>query len=185
MNFKTIVSFVTKLSKRERIIFYVTVSLVSLVLVDKFILSPIFNKISYLTEIINEQEESIQQSMLIVTQEKRIKDETKRYALYLSKPQTEEKQITEFLKEIENIAKRSSVYLVDMKPSNTLVESNSTQYFVRLNFEAKMEEVMNFFYHVSNYKQLIKIEEFLLKPKTEGSNIISCTLSISKSIVPE
>jgi len=44
MNIKSILSFVTKLSKRERTIFYVTVSVVSLVLLDRMILSPILAK---------------------------------------------------------------------------------------------------------------------------------------------
>ena len=50
MNIKSLLSFVTKLSPRERIIFYATVGVVSLVLLDRFILSPILNKISFLDQ---------------------------------------------------------------------------------------------------------------------------------------
>ena len=185
MNLKSILSFVAKLSKRERLIFYVTVAVVGLGALDKFILSPILHKISHLTEVIVQQEEEIKQSLIILSEEKRIDEETKAYKSFLSPAKTEEKTITEFLKEVENIAKESSVYLIDMKPTIKSEEAASTKYFVRLNFEAQMEQVMNFFYHVSIFNQLIKIEDFQLRPKTEGSSIISCDMSVSKAIVPE
>lgn len=185
MNLKSILSFVAKLSKRERTIFYMTVAVVGLGVMDKFVLSPILHKITHLTEVIMQQEEEIKQSLIIKSEENRIVEETKAYKPYLSQALTEEKTITEFLKEVENIAKQSSVYLIDMKPTVKNEDVASSKYFVRLNFEAQMEQVMNFFYHVSTFNQLIKIEEFQLRPKTEGSSIISCDMSISKAIVLE
>ncbi|OGX35715.1 MAG: hypothetical protein A3C36_03170 [Omnitrophica WOR_2 bacterium RIFCSPHIGHO2_02_FULL_52_10] len=185
MNLKSILSFVAKLSKRERMIFYVTVAVVGLGAMDKFILSPILHKITHLTEVIAQQEEEIKQSLIIISEENRIEEETKAYQSFLSPALTEEKAITEFLKEVENIAKQSSVYLIDMKPTVKNEDAASTKYFVKLNFEAQMEQVMNFFYHVSIFNQLIKVEDFQLRPKTEGSSIISCDMSISKAIVQE
>jgi len=98
MSIKSILSFVTRLSKRERTIFYFTVSIVSLVLLDRMILSPILNKVSSLGETIQEMEETIEQSLLIVNQEKRIEGESSLYTSFLSKPQAEEKMITAFFK---------------------------------------------------------------------------------------
>jgi hypothetical protein len=152
---------------------------------DKLILSPLLHKITNLTEAIGQQEEEIKQGLIITSEEKRIEEETRVYKSYLSAPKTEEKAITEFLKEVENIAKQSAVYLIDMKPTTKSEDATSTKYFVRLNFEAQMEQVMNFFYQVSIFQQLIKVEEFQLRPKTEGSSIIFCDMSISKAIVPE
>ena len=185
MNLKSLLSFVAKLSKRERLIFYVTVAIVGLGAMDKFVLSPILHKISHLTEVIAQQEEEIKQSLIIMSEENRIEGETKTYQAYLSPVLTEEKTITEFLKEVEGIAKQSSVYLIDMKPTIKNEDAASTKYFVKLNFEAQMEQVMNFFYNVSIFNQLIKIEDFQLRPKTEGSSIISCDMSISKAVVLE
>jgi len=185
MNIKSLVSFVSRLSKRERIIFYVTISVVGLVLLDRIILSPILSKIDSLNEAISTQEDAIKQSLLIVTQEERIDKETDRYVAYLSKPQTEEKLITAFLKEIETLAKKSSVYLIDIKPSGKSEQNGTTQHFLKLDFEAQMEEVFNFFYNVTNFKNLIKVEGFQIRPKSTGSSVIICTMSISKSIILE
>jgi len=123
--------------------------------------------------------------MVMISEEARIAEEAKVYKSYLSEKQTDEAAITIFLKEIENIAKQSSVYLVDMKPTKKSEDSVSSKYYVRINLEAQMEEVMNFFYYITVFKQLIKIEEYQLRPKSEGSSIISCNIFISKAIVQE
>ena len=122
MSMKSILSFVTRLSKRERIIFFLTVSVVSLVLLDRVILTPILDRVGSLGETIQVKEEAIEQSLLIITQEQRIEEEKDRYSSFLSKPQTEEKEITAFLQEIETLAKKSSIYLTDIKPSGKEAE---------------------------------------------------------------
>ena len=79
---------------------------------DWLILSPILSKIDELDTTIQSQEEAIVQSLLIVTQEDRIQKKSKQYTSYLSNPLPEEKEVTAFLKEVENIAKRSAGDLV-------------------------------------------------------------------------
>jgi hypothetical protein len=185
MSVKSIVSFISRLSKRERAIFYVTAFIVGLVLLDRFMLSPILAKISDLDEAIGLREELITQSLLIVTQEKRIERESSRYAPYLSVPQEEEKEKTAFLKDVENIAKKSLVYLIDIKPAGKDAGGGSTRYFVKLDFEAQMEQVFNFFYGVTHFEQLMKIEGYQIKPKTEGSSIVTCSMSVSKAVIPQ
>ena len=94
-----------------------------------------------------------------------------------------EKEVTAFLKEVENIAKKSSVYLVDIKPAGKNVDGVSTRYFVKLNFEAQMEQVFNFFHSITNSKQLLKIEGYQINPKTEGTSVVRCSASVSKAII--
>jgi len=185
MPIKSIVSFVSRLSKRERAIFYATVFIVVFFLLDRLVLSPILSKIGELNATIQSQEDAIEQSLLIVTQEERIKGESGQYASYLSTPQAEEKEITAFLKEVENIAKKSSVYLIDIKPAGQNVDGTSTRYFAKLNFEAQMEQVFHFFHSVTNYEQLLKIEGYEISPKSEGASVVTCSASISKAIIPE
>lgn len=185
MNFKSLVSFVSKLSQRERVIFYVTVSVISVVCLDRVILSPILTKINNLSEMIKTQEDTIEQSLLIVTQEKRIEGEASRYSAFLSKPQSEEKTVRAFLQEMENLAKKSSIYLTDIKSSGQDTNGPVKKYYIKLNLEAQMEQVFNFFYNVTNFEQLIKIEDYQIRPKSEGSSVITCSVSISKSIILE
>jgi len=166
MNIKSILSFITRLTKRERIIFYATIGIVGLVFLDRTMLSPILDKVNSLSEAVQAKEESIEQSLLIVNQEERIKGESSLYTSFLSEPQAEEKTITAFLKEVETLAKKSSVYLIDIKPTGKEVEGAIVQHLVKLNFEAQMEQVFNFFYNVTNFELLIKIEDYQNRLKT-------------------
>lgn len=185
MSLKSILAFISKLSKRERTIFYLTSVIVGVVLLDRLVMSPILSKIYALNEMISTQEDSIEQSLLIVMQEKRIEGESEQYTPYLSEPQGEEKEVTAFLKEVENIAKKSSVYLVDIKPAGKDVEGVSTRYFVKLNLEAQMEQVFTFFHNITNYAKLLKIESYNITPKTEGTSVVTCSASVSKTIISE
>jgi len=182
---KLIMGFISRMSKRERTILYATLFVVVVFLLDALVLSPILSKIEELDATIRSEEEKIEQSLMIVTQDDRIKKESEQYASYLSKPQTEEKEVTAFLKQVENLAKQSSVYLIDIKPSGRDDAGISTRYFAKLNFEAQMEQVINFFYSVSSFEQLLKIESYEIAPKTAGGSVVSCSASVSKAIIPE
>jgi len=185
MNFKSLVSFISRLSPRERVIFYATVGVLVIVFLDRAVMSPILSKIDQLNESIQAEEDEIEQGMVIVDQEKRIEKESAMYTAYLSQPQSEEKEVTAFLSEVEDIAKRSSVYITDIKPSGKDTEHASVRYFIKLNFEAQMEQVVNFFYTLSNFEKLIMIEDFQVRPKSEGSSIIICVMTVSKAIISE
>lgn len=185
MGIKSIVAFVAQLSKRERTIFYVTVFFVGIVLLDRVMLSPILSKIEGLDEMIQTQEAAIKQSLLIVTQEERIEGESSRYSPYLSKPQAEKKEMTMFLKEVETIAKETSIYLIDIKHAGKDVDGLATRYFVKLNFEAQMEQTLHFFYKVAKFQKLVNLESYQIKPKSEGLSVVTCSASISKTIIPE
>lgn len=176
-------SLLSRLEKRERLILYVTMGIVSLMLLDRFVVSQIFAKISQLDETIEHQKDLIRSSFVIATQEKKILSEIKEYESYFSVPESEEKENTAFLKEVENYAKDSSVYLIDIKPSGKKEMGSSRQYFLKLECEALMDQVFNFFYVIENSRKLLRIEGYQLSPKTEGSSIITCSVSISKTMI--
>lgn len=180
-----LLSIISRLGKRERVIFYVTAGIISLLVLDRTVVSQIWTRREQMDQKIKAQEELIRSSLIIATQEEKILKESKYYAPYFSEPESEEKEITAFLKEVENYAKDSSVYVVDIKPSGKKQrDASSTQYFLKMEFEALMDQLLHFFFVVENTHGLLKIEDYQIQPKTEGSSIVSCTLSISKTIIP-
>lgn len=180
-----ILTFINKLEKRERTILYITVGIVAVMLLDRFVLSQISSKLEDLTTQIHSEEERIRNSLIISTQEERIRKEMADYAPYFSVPDSEEKEVTTFLKDVENFAKDSSVYLLDIKPSGKKDLGKTRQYFLKLEFEAVMDQVLNFFYVIENSKQLLQVEEYQIQPKSEGSSIVTCSMSVSKIIIPK
>lgn len=180
---KVLVSLVSKLSKREKIIFYVTVFLVFSFVVNRLILHPAFSRIEALDMQIQKQDENIKKSLLILSREDEIMSE---YDKYLSYFETEESKVEEpisFLKMVENLAKNSSVELLDIKPSSSQEEDLIKEYFVTLNCEAPMEEIFDFLYSVENSDQLLNVERMLITPKGDGTDIVKCNVYISKVLI--
>jgi len=183
MNKPSLAAFLSRLSKRERLVFYVTAFIGGAVILDYLVLSPILSKMKQLNEQIESQKAEIKRSFTILSYEKQIGREREKYFSAGGDTESEEEGITAFLKEIENLAKESSVYLVDIKPSNKAEKSGPKQYLLDLNFEAQMDQLLSFFYDIQYSEKLIKIERYQIRPKAEGSSIVGCSMSISKLIV--
>ena len=116
---------------------------------------------------------------------RRIEAEAKKYASFASKVEAEEEAMTAFLKEIEELANKSSLYVVDMKPQGVKEDKNkSIKYMITLSCEGQMEQVMNFMYNVENSSSLLTVERYQLGPKTRESSIAQSSMSISKIAVP-
>lgn len=181
---QTFYTFVSHLSKREKIIFYAAISFVSLTLLDCLIISPIYSKIKSLNEEIQERESNIKKNLHILAQKDRISSEITKYTSFLSSAESEEEEMTSLLKEIEGLANKSSVYLVDMKPAGLKPTGSSKKYLISLNCEAQMEQLSDFMYNIENSNKLLTIEKYQISPKSKESSVVRCSISIAKIVMP-
>ena len=178
-------SFLARLSKREKLAFYLTVGVVAVVLLDRLVLWPILYKMDQLDRDIRLEEEAIKNSLSILTQEKKITDERDKYTPYLSEQESEEKEKISFSKEIEDLAKKSSVYLIGIRPTGEKDEDVAKRYFLDIELEAQMEQIFALFYAIESSGRLFKIEKYYIRPKAAESSIATCTMSVSKVVLPK
>ena len=177
--------FLKKLSKREIFILSAGGTLILMVIIYDAAVSPILTRLKLLDKEIKIQEEVIKRSIIIVANKDRlVRDETQ-YGEYLSKSESEEKETNVFLKEIETLAKETYVYLGNIRATGVRKEAAVRQYFVDIDFECKMPDLITFFYKIENSKSLFKIERFQIKQKSEGSEIATASATISKAIIPK
>lgn len=174
----------TRLSKREQLILYLAVFFISLTLLDRAIISPIFSKIKSLDTEIKEKETAIRRNSHILTQKDRVSSEIAKYSSFLSAAKSEDEEVSSFLKEIENLANKSSVYLVDMKPAGIKDLGSSKKYLLNLNCEAQMEQITDFMYNIENSSKLITIDKYQISPKSKESSVAKCSMSISRIVIP-
>jgi hypothetical protein len=181
---QTFYTILARLSKKEKLILYVAVSFVSLALLDRLIISPIFSKMKSLNREIQEKESGIKKNLRILAQKDRILAESAKYSSFLSSPESGEDQITSLLKEIEGYANKASVYLIDMKPSGVKDIGPSKKYLINLNCEAQIEQLTSFMYNIENSSELLTIEKYQISPKAKESSVARCSMSISKMVAP-
>lgn len=172
--------FVSKLSKREKTILYCSAFFITLALTDRLLIGPITQKLSLLDQKIDDEEMLIKRSMRILSQKERILTESDQYSAFFGSLKSEEEEISSILKEIENQASKTSIYLIDVKPSGVKNLGSSKKYMVSLSCEGQMDQVMNFFYNIESSDKLLLIDKYQITPKSLDSSIARCTMTISK-----
>jgi len=176
-------SFISKLSKREKIIFYITIFVIFSFVVAHFLLNPAISKIEALDKEIAAEEDNIKKSLLLLSREDEIMAEHDRYLPYFEKSETESLEPISFLKSIENLAQSASVELLDIKPNPVQEGELTKEYFVTLSCEAPMDRIFDFLYSIENSEHLLSVERLTVTPREEGTNIVKCNIYISKVFI--
>lgn len=185
LQLQTIFAIISRLSKREKLVFYVAVVFVSLILLDTLIVSPINTKLRSLDDQIQEKELGIKKNLHILAQKNRITKQMADYAVFMTTPKSDKEEMTDLLKETESIASNSGVYLSDMKPGETTKTQTPKKYLVRLSCEAKMNQLTNFMYTLESSKKLLTIEKYQISPDPKTPGIVKCTMTITKILCPQ
>jgi Tfp pilus assembly protein PilO len=174
----------TRLSKRERQGAILAVFFVTLILLDRGIINPIMSKMSSLNKEIQEEMANIKKDLRLVAQKDNIRLEAGKYDTYVTVSKTEEEEITFVLKAIEDLANKSSVYLVDMKPAGMKETATTKKYFINLDVEGQMEQLTDFMYGVESSSRFLIIEKYQIEPKSKDSSVAKCSMIISKVVLP-
>lgn len=182
-NLKILQVFLGRLSKKDKIIFYIAVCVVALLILDRGIISPVFSKIRSLNKELQDKQANIKKNLRILAQKERILAQGAKYnSLLGDSKMSDDEQVTLVLKELESLANKSSVYLVDMKPSGIKESGSSKMILINLNCEAQMEQLVDFMYNMENSNSLISIEKYQLTPKTKESSVAKCSISVYKVV---
>ena len=188
--------FFSRLSDRERIILYITIFIISIVFLDQMILSPIMTKMSQLSKNIDFQEETIKRNLTILARKYKIVEEQNKYSPYLvARRKSDEEEDRSFSLELQALAK-DTVDLIDIRSSGIhKIGLLSRQYVIDLNFEAEMKYIFQFLYKIENSDKLYSVEKYNIRPKLDMSieeedeeerpNVLTCSMSISKVIIPK
>lgn len=186
MKMQALSSILKHLPKRERIILYVAISIISLSVLDRLIIDPILNKLKTLNEGIEEKEAGIKRNLRILAHKDAIIAESAKYGAFLDNYETEEEEVTSILKEVEALANKESVYLVDMAPRRGASEmGESIEYSITLTCEAPMEQIIKFMHDIENSHRLLTIRRYELGPKSRDSNKAQCSMTVSKLVIPK
>jgi Tfp pilus assembly protein PilO len=182
LKLKFINTFLSRLTKREKIVFYAATAAVSLTLADRLLLAPVTQKIEMQAIETQNKESDIKRMSFILAQKDRIVAESAKYITFLTKAKNSDEEATTILKEIEAIANNNSMYIVDLKPIGFRDAASMKKYVVSITCEGQMESVFGFMYNIESSPQLLRIERCEIVPKSKESSIASCSLMISKII---
>jgi len=179
-----ILKIFANLSKREKTILYVAASVISVLVIDRLIVAPFFGKLKSLDTDIVEKQASIKKDLHILAQKDKIQAESAKYDTVYKSVISEEAEMTLFLKDLEVLASKTSVYLVDMKPSGVKATGGSKKFIVTMNCEAQMGQFADFVYNVENANKLLMVEKYQVSPKSKDSSVAKISVTVSKVVLP-
>jgi len=177
--------FLKNLSKKEKVLAYGAGFFLLLVMLDKIILVPITNKLDNLEDGIKQQISITKDGLMILGYKDKVDQEYGSSKIYFTaERKSQEEELADFLKEVENLAVKANVQLVTINPSEKIEDTTFyTKYQASLECIGPMEKMMVFVHSISELKKLIKIETFELMPVSKGSESIKCSMLISRVIV--
>ncbi|MCM8791981.1 MAG: type 4a pilus biogenesis protein PilO [Candidatus Omnitrophica bacterium] len=182
LKIKIIYDFISHLSKRERRIFYFTVGVLFILFVDRLVIGPIILRIDTLNKEIFEKQNAINRSLQILAQREKIKQQINKMSIFLENLRSSSDEMTSLLKEVERLANKSAVYLVDMKPGGLKEAGFFKKYVINLNCEAQMPQLVEFMYNIESSHRLMTIEKYEITPKSKETGVASCTMTITKIV---
>ena len=175
--------FLTRLSPREKVIFYIASFFLGLTIFKFVIIEPIFLKTESIDKQIKEKKVILKKDLHLLSLKKFISQERDRYSSYFSKKMSKEKATTQFLKEIEKLAKQAGVYLVYIRPGSVEEKDFFQKHTINLRCEGNMYQLVSFFYSLESAPKLFTIEKYTLSPKPLGSEVLQCRMTVLAMLV--
>ena len=176
------IDILSRLSKRERRAVYISIALIVCVFFDKVVFRPVTHKLESSNGEIFIQEKKLEKSMQILAEEDSLTSEYKKFTQNIKQTQSDEETIATLLGSIEKMASSVSVLLVDMKPSVVEKSEFYKKYSVKIEVDAKMNNLVDFIYQLENSPQLLRVAEFRAAPQKKEF-VLKVYLTITEILI--
>jgi len=175
--------FFNKLSKKERIGLSIAVGFITLAVLDRLVIKPIKDKVDRLNHQIQVSEEELRLDLRNLQEKKVISREYEKYTQYVTKAGSDEEEVAKILAEIEEMARRSNVNLVDITPQAPREIDFYREYAAEIEIMGSMESVVKFLYRLSNSMLLLRAQKLRMTLKGDESKNVAATILVTKILV--
>ena len=168
------------LSKREKLIVYLTIGVIAFAILSNAVIIPLFNKNEELNKQIAYSKIKLVKYLRLMNQKDAIQNIFTQFSRNAKLSDNKEDRIIEVLSEIETLAKTASVRIIDLRPQSAAKDASSyKELIVDLKAEGSVEGFMKFIYDLENSLSLLKIKRFQLSSKP-NSQLLEANFSISQ-----
>ena len=170
-----------RLTQKEKILAYAVIAVVVIFFFQKVILSGVFSKVHNISNQIKASEAELSLAMGIQSRKDTIEEDSKTYSAFLSTESVSDvKAVTDFLKEVEDIARRAGVSIVNLSPENQNKEAGEyKKIYASLRFESSPDQLFAFLDEVGKSKRLVKAEKLAISAKDEDATALRVDATMS------
>lgn len=180
MKFKQLFS---RLSKKERILLYAAGVIIFFALLDRLIYHPIVNRLHELNQEILLQENQLRRILKNLAARETVLNTYSAYAAYALTAGSDEEKIAGLLSEIEGLARKSGLSLVNVRPKPATKTDFGKQYPVEVEVETEIASLIKFIHGLHSSKHLLRVKTFRLMHKEGGTSTMKSYLLISGTVI--
>lgn len=161
------------LTKRERVILYLTLAVIISAISFNFVIAPVATKNEVLNKEIKITQARLKKYLRLQAQKEGILDRYNQISQGMSAIGTRAGNFTSGLSEIENIARASGISIVEIRPQATATTKKTSEVYqevcIDLRTEGREEGYLKFMSNIENSLSLLHITrcQLLSKPNTQ------------------
>lgn len=171
-----------QLNSRERKLFWLTLG----VILIYFILiwfKPTWNFIHELNNQILYKQIQLLKSKRIITQKETILKEYNKFSNILESKNSLDEEMAYTLKELETLAKKAKLHLIDIKPQPIREVTFYKILTIIIEGEANINNLTKFIYELSSSTKFLKVKSFRLKANPKGKGLLDVQLVINRILI--
>jgi len=134
---------------------------------------------------IRSREQKLRNFLNTLKQEDSITERYREYTEDIKQVVSDEEEIAKFLSEIEKLAVKTAISLADIKPGKVEETDRFKKYTVKVEVESQISALADFIYQLEKLPQLLRVEDFSMIPKRQGSNVLKISMTITQLLITE
>lgn len=175
--------FWNKLSFQEKIGLSIAAVFFALAFFDRLLIDPIQTRFKKIDQQIKVGEKQIGSDLRNLKRRDFVEAQYQKYLEYIERSGSDEEEVARILGEIESLARKSSVYLEDMKPLKPKEVDFYKEYTVEIEAEAGMQALVHFLHQLNMSSQLLRVEKLRLNLSKSGSDVLKISMSVTKVLI--
>ena len=173
------------LNKSEQALLFLTILTGIFALLYFFCITPWLEKINSLQKQIETRENVLLKHRRFIEMEKNIQDIYQTSIKTAEIEVSREEEIAKFLREIENLSRKSKIRIVDIKPRESKIYDKFNKSIVDIEFEAQQASLAEFLYKLAQSPLGIRIEQLKITARQESKAPLLCHTIISRVLVDQ
>jgi len=175
--------FVSRLSAQQRTLLYVTVGIVGLALLERFVYAPVGGRFDDLDQELVVKETQLRRNLKSLAAREGVLAAYSPYTAYASTVASDEETIGGLLKEIEELARKSGLALLNVRPKPATKTDLGKQYPVEVELETEMSPLIRFLHGLHGSKSLLRVNQLRLDLKGGRGPQVKVSLLVTKSVI--
>lgn len=173
-----------QLSAKEKIGLGLGIAVALLAIFDRAVIGPLSAKTRHLNQEIKLAELDLCRDLRNLEEKESITRKFQDYAKYVRQMGSDEEEMARVLREVEILAKKSLVNLLNVKPQMPQSKDLQKQFTVEIEADGDMPAIVMFMQQLNTSDCLLRSEKIALKLIDKDKSLLRASILVTKIVIP-